>query len=822
MGRGTNIVQADGTTVNNVFSLRGELLRTSGSRTYPVGYSYEAQGRMKTMTNWSTFSSSSGARVTIWHYDAQRGWMTNKVYDDSNGTKYSYTAAGRLSTRLWARGTNTTYTYNNFGDISGVSYNDAATPTISYTYTRRGQQEKIGRGSDSWKLFYTAAGQLLSEAGAAGTLNGLRVTNAFDAYLRRTSVGSANGATTLTAHDYGYDAAGRLSSAADGTFSATYSYLANSPLVSQIKFTSNSIVKLTTTKTYDNLNRLNSISSAPSALSYTYSYNDANQHTRVNLADNSFWIYDYDALGQVKSGKRYWSDWTPVAGQQFEYGFDDLGNRSSTKAGGDSTGAGLRTAAYTANNLNQITQREVPAYLNVIGAATATATNVNVNDTLAYRKGEYYRVELNPTNSANAVWQSVTNRAVQSGTTNSVMGNAFLPKTPEIFSYDADGNLTNDGRWAYVWDGENRLIRQFAPTNAPSGSVKALTYGYDWQGRRISKTVSNYSGGSWSRVFEEKYLYDGWNLLSSLNATNSAVVQAFLWGSDLSGSMEGAGGVGGLIAVKANGVSVSFAAYDANGNVTALANAADGSTLATYEYGPFGEVIRCSGVAAKTNPFRFSTKFQDDETDYLYYGYRFLNTSPGRWFNRDPIGELGHDGPNLYAFVRNSPPNLLDTDGQESFGIYFDPNGNWAYPHGLPKPPNPYAGRKKCGTVVTRAIGPHSGFFGQIGNACSRCVTPHEFIIAGDGSDRRFDFKGDANQEGHWTASTSDVWIPENQSCNDFNDCLEREFKKILSDTSNPYDFTKNCQSAVRTALKRCGGFASLRPSLPPVTDFPK
>jgi YD repeat-containing protein len=81
--------------------------------------------------------------------DAERGWLTNKVYDDGKGTKYSYTAAGRLSTRLWARGTNTTYSYNNYGDLSGVSYNDGATPTLGYTYTRRGQQDKITRVSDS-------------------------------------------------------------------------------------------------------------------------------------------------------------------------------------------------------------------------------------------------------------------------------------------------------------------------------------------------------------------------------------------------------------------------------------------------------------------------------------------------------------------------------------------------------------------------------------------------------------------------------------------------------------------------------------------------
>lgn len=706
MGRVTGVSQPDGTTVAKTFSSRGELLLTSGSRTYPVGYSYDGQGRMKTMTNWSTFSSGAGARVTTWHYDAERGWLTNKVYDDGKGTKYSYTAAGRLSTRLWARGTNTTYSYNNFGDLSGVSYNDGATPSLSYAYTRRGQQENITRGSDSWKLFYTLDGQLLSESGTAGTLNGLRVTNAFDGFLRRTNVATFNSGTQLTTNGYTYDLAGLLSTARDGVFSATYSYLANSPLVSQIDFKSNTTVRLTTTKAYDKLNRLTSIASVgtgstPSVNSHAYSYNDANQRTRVNMADGSFWVYEYDSLGQVKSGKRYWNDWTPVAGQQFEYGFDDIGNRTSTKSGGDAAGANLRSASYTNNSLNQITGRDVPAYLNVIGAATATATNVNVNNTMAYRRGEYYRVELNPNNSASAVWQSVTNRAVQSGTTNSVTGNLFLPKTAEVFSYDADGNLTNDGRWAYVWDGENRLVRMFAPTTAPSGSVKALAFGYDWQGRRISKTVSNYSGSAWSRVLEEKFLYDGWNLVSQLNATNNAVVCAFLWGSDLSGRMQGAGGVGGLLAVSARGASVSFPTYDGNGNVTALANAADGSTLGSYEYGPFGEVIRASGTSAKTNPFRFSTKFQDDETEQLYYGYRCLNVSTGRWLSRDPIDEKGFvwirerrkesasASHSLYSFARNDPIAYGDFHG-----LYIIPLFRF-YPD---EPPDPSKTHLECWT----------------------------------------------------------------------------------------------------------------------------
>jgi RHS repeat-associated protein len=40
---------------------------------------------------------------------------------------------------------------------------------------------------------------------------------------------------------------------------------------------------------------------------------------------------------------------------------------------------------------------------------------------------------------------------------------------------------------------------------------------------------------------------------------------------------------------------------------------------------------------AKANPFRFSTKYQDDETDLFYYGYRYYSASTGRWISRDPM-----------------------------------------------------------------------------------------------------------------------------------------------------------------------------------------
>jgi RHS repeat-associated protein len=68
-------------------------------------------------------------------------------------------------------------------------------------------------------------------------------------------------------------------------------------------------------------------------------------------------------------------------------------------------------------------------------------------------------------------------------------------------------------------------------------------------------------------------------------------------------------------------------------------NALDGSIVAQYEYAPFGELLRCTGPLAALNPFRFSTKFHDDETGLLYYGYRYYDPGTGRWLGRDPLGD---------------------------------------------------------------------------------------------------------------------------------------------------------------------------------------
>ena len=56
-----------------------------------------------------------------------------------------------------------------------------------------------------------------------------------------------------------------------------------------------------------------------------------------------------------------------------------------------------------------------------------------------------------------------------------------------------------------------------------------------------------------------------------------------------------------------------------------------------------------------------STKYTDDETDLVYYGYRYYSPEMGRWISRDPIGEDG--GANLLSFALNAAVFLIDASG---------------------------------------------------------------------------------------------------------------------------------------------------------------
>ena len=126
-------------------------------------------------------------------------------------------------------------------------------------------------------------------------------------------------------------------------------------------------------------------------------------------------------------------------------------------------------------------------------------------------------------------------------------------------------------------------------------------------------------------------LWDDYNIIRE---QDNGIATHNIWGLDLDGTLQGCGGVGGLLAVaKTNGLHVAL--YDANGNVSDYMSTT-GAIAAHYEYSPFGEPL----VSSDGNfTHQFSTKPWFGSTHLYEYQFRKYNASLGRWMNRDPFVE---------------------------------------------------------------------------------------------------------------------------------------------------------------------------------------
>jgi RHS repeat-associated protein len=236
-------------------------------------------------------------------------------------------------------------------------------------------------------------------------------------------------------------------------------------------------------------------------------------------------------------------------------------------------------------------------------------------------------------------------------------------------SYDFNGNMTAMRVSAASpivqmgWDAENRMV------STETAGANRIDSQYDALHRRVLKIVSTWSNGSWVPQKATRFTYDAWNVVEEEETAGSVVRRVnYIWGTDLSGTMEGAGGVGGLLradeVIGTAAGSQHYYWYDGNGNVVGLMRG-NGSVDATYRYTTFGgkaETATNSATFASRNPYRFSTKYLDQEVETVegtyYYGYRHYATALGRWPSRDPIGEAG--GINLYVVVDSSPISEWD------------------------------------------------------------------------------------------------------------------------------------------------------------------
>lgn len=386
--------------------------------------------------------------------------------------------------------------------------------------------------------------------------------------------------------------------------------------------------------------------------SYAYGYNVASQRTSVTRASGDYVDYTYDAEGELKTALGATGVGTAIRWQErFGYSYDAAGNLDQR------TNSSL-VQSFNVNNLNELTIVSNVGVLTVSGSTTGPATNVTVNTSNAVLYADTTFASTNqPWMSGNNTYTAVAKDAYGRCSTNGITVNLHATNA---FSYDLNGNLLSDGTRNFSYDDENELIGVWVANSWSNNFV------YDGKmRRRIERDYSN-NGGTWVENNEIHFVYDG-NIVVQERDGNNIPKVTYTRGNDLSGTLQGFDGIGGLLARTDMGQwiaggSFAHALYhsDGIGTVTCLCYT-NGLISAKYLYDPFGNTLALSGSLASANVYRFSSKEWNANSGLYYYLYRVYDPNLQRWLNRDPIGENG--GVNLYNFVANDPTAFIDKQG---------------------------------------------------------------------------------------------------------------------------------------------------------------
>jgi RHS repeat-associated protein len=255
-------------------------------------------------------------------------------------------------------------------------------------------------------------------------------------------------------------------------------------------------------------------------------------------------------------------------------------------------------------------------------------------------------------------------------------------------TYDDNGNVTYSAgnSRGYGYDDENRLVNWYYYDGGYNGNGQPTSpadlrseFVYDGLGRlrkRVEYTATSNYPYSWGVSSETRYIYDGRLVIQERNGSNTPTV-SYTRGIDLSGSFQGAGGIGGLLA-RSHGYSGgnwsthNYYHADGGGNVTYMISSAQ-AMVASCKYDPYGKTLSSSGALAGVNVYRFSSKEIHVNSGLYYYGYRFYDPNLQRWLNQDPLGEKGFELThgstafvvmvNSYTFVGNEPVHGVDLFG---------------------------------------------------------------------------------------------------------------------------------------------------------------
>ncbi|WP_431037738.1 DNRLRE domain-containing protein [Streptomyces sp. P6-2-1] len=609
LGQMTRLTEPGGAVTQFGYDLAGREVRRSDGLGRTSSLLYDQAGRLVSESDLAP--DNNPLRTVGYTYD-DAGNLTASTDPLGHTTRYAYDALGRLTTQTEPVGDTTSLTTSFGYDAAGhrTRYTDGRGNATSYTYNTLGLAESVvepataadpDAADRTWSTAYDAAGQAVRATAPGGVTQTRRYDHA-GRLIQETGTGAE--ADTAERH-YGYDAAGRLTSAGTPEGDNTYAYDDRGLLLSAEGPSGKADY------TYDDDGLLTSRTDATGTAQFTYVTQQLS--TARDSLTGTAQAYAYDTSGmlrQVSYG----------AGQRRSYGYDDLG-RIDTDTLANSDGQTVTSIDYGYDDNDHLTSKKI--------------TGGNAADN-SYGYDQAGRLTS---------WTA-------NGTTTG-------------YAWDASGNRTKEGDKTAVYDERDRVRSDgdYTYTYTSRGTLASRT------SSGLTEDFAHDAFDRLLQAGDVSYTYDSLDRVASRNGVGFSYAGLSPDPVNDGSSSYGRGPMDELLSVAENGtaqLSLSDSHGDVVGDFDA--RDADLTELAgSATYSPFGERTGAGAGddGAVAGELGYQGDYTDPDTEQVNMGARWYDSGTGTFGSRDAVDYTGGASilANRYTYGAGAPLDYVDPDG---------------------------------------------------------------------------------------------------------------------------------------------------------------